>query len=1338
MEFTSRFNPSKSNKTSEDSDTEEVVFRGHNPPKATTQWQYRRLNGSDRSERSERPNEPINAPVGDYAQHAANFQKFYRAVVSPSHVRVTAGGRIVPNVRAPPQPIFVWNKEKFCFDAKHNKSDSSTGTSQDGGPLKQVDSNLQHRFGALNIGSSTGGSLQSSRTSYEKSEESANGHSTQPTVAESPAGGVSTQPTGLPQPIKLSPPENFDPMKPFTYVNGLWVPIPYSGAKAGVPVPVMPLNSPFGPGFAPQRNVNAQFQAQHQPMGAFGSGPPTAKPAQKATLPSYNIVPPQLPQQSFKNTDAYFRNHKSAPIPSMKNTEGNRKLPPPKMIMPPSYEEGQRPPSTPKPPQTPNAVLLATLPPHIACLTPSAANYRMRACQAQIDHIDRELQYNFHQIDPQHCMNQRATIQNEIDVLNKVCVAWGSTYAMFTPVDNKPMVVGRSARARQSGSETVQPAKLIGLGISVPFEDLGTPNTPADVFAGRYSPKPARATTSENHVTSNIGHQKPPRATVSESPYAAPVVRKKLSPSAAKAPEFKPRNQAVIETPIKPTPAGRGPSTPVQESPNPFDTGSPETPMSPAARALSKETDEEAEARLIGYNTLYASPEDSPESSEPKKTKKEWGPPPPMFNAGGFSSQNGHGASDSGPSAAGFAPQISVQEPSPETEQVSFGTLAAHSHYNPIMNGVPYLSGFKGPEFEKASGGKPQEYQYNRPLSAAEFQARAVYWGTKPAPQNAKLPKFDGKDFYLASPKKFPSATASQGQQGRVSEASTVVRKASYSANTSKGMDTSEEASIPHGLTRSCYEQYDLNASAQPELHELQSKRSGDLRDKAYAERGHANDTMVRAPPQPHHNRQPKPKRSQDLREMAYHQTKEYHQSEAALQAQSQVHHVVYPQSQACHQTSEASHGHRQMRHKPSKAELRQAAATHGQTQQRQVFVQHAPQGAHQNPNRPNPRDCIPPPRKAMENRPINPEQAKATKLAPGDEARLQWLEHHGIQTHAAREKAIRDDRENFLLNTKTGKQVMQEANKSHSGPGRFMQAHQEENLDFVKANKAPLDQARLNRFNTARTKMDERHARNSQMRPSVGDDIFTNPADDIFGSGSNYAEYNKENLAHPHPTARGEFVTVASRYQQPSVQHQAPVNTLQARSGSYGGVGQEGGLTRSVSAVPNPGTGPNPGSENMSALMNDAIHANPRLRHRASDQGIRQTAVMQVTQPLVYQGGPYLQPQYPRAESPAAASLRARLSADNMRRETLDREYARDAMMHPYSNMAAAQSLASHVHNGYGRQPFPPNVAYHPQAFAGAPPTFTAQPQMNMQPEPTIVYKQQGGGWFPVGHFRN
>ncbi|OAA67274.1 hypothetical protein SPI_01850 [Niveomyces insectorum RCEF 264] len=60
-----------------------------------TEWRYRGRTESEATASAE----PLSAPTGLNAQRNEGFQRFYKAVVSPTHVRVTAGGRIVPNTR---------------------------------------------------------------------------------------------------------------------------------------------------------------------------------------------------------------------------------------------------------------------------------------------------------------------------------------------------------------------------------------------------------------------------------------------------------------------------------------------------------------------------------------------------------------------------------------------------------------------------------------------------------------------------------------------------------------------------------------------------------------------------------------------------------------------------------------------------------------------------------------------------------------------------------------------------------------------------------------------------------------------------------------------------------------------------------------------------------------------------------------------------------------------------------------------------------------------------------------------------------------------------------------
>ncbi|KAL1873079.1 hypothetical protein VTK73DRAFT_1176 [Phialemonium thermophilum] len=63
------------------------------------EWKYRGRGNSDAAS-----TEPLRAPPGLPAQKREGFQRFYKAVASPTHVRVTAGGRIVPNTRGPASP----------------------------------------------------------------------------------------------------------------------------------------------------------------------------------------------------------------------------------------------------------------------------------------------------------------------------------------------------------------------------------------------------------------------------------------------------------------------------------------------------------------------------------------------------------------------------------------------------------------------------------------------------------------------------------------------------------------------------------------------------------------------------------------------------------------------------------------------------------------------------------------------------------------------------------------------------------------------------------------------------------------------------------------------------------------------------------------------------------------------------------------------------------------------------------------------------------------------------------------------------------------------------------
>jgi hypothetical protein len=108
-DITNRRQPVKHNPESSEVEGQGHSRRASRSLSHSLRWSLRRRDSSDRSQ-------PHSAPSDVDAQQSENFQKFYRAVVSPTHIRVTAGGRIVPNTRAAAPPAFEWNAEKHHFD----------------------------------------------------------------------------------------------------------------------------------------------------------------------------------------------------------------------------------------------------------------------------------------------------------------------------------------------------------------------------------------------------------------------------------------------------------------------------------------------------------------------------------------------------------------------------------------------------------------------------------------------------------------------------------------------------------------------------------------------------------------------------------------------------------------------------------------------------------------------------------------------------------------------------------------------------------------------------------------------------------------------------------------------------------------------------------------------------------------------------------------------------------------------------------------------------------------------------------------------------------------------
>lgn len=246
--------------------------------------------------------QPHSAPTSVALHQAENFRRFYRAVVSPTHVRVTAGGRIVPNTRAMAPPSFEPNGDKRLPESPQQVNDT-----------EQID--------RIRAASSTAGDSQASAITV-----SAQG----PPVFNSVIPGPFLPPYGyLPQgvasmpgqqfglqghaqlphhvvngnesssntlhPVRVSHPGQFDPTRPYMMVNnqmclpGSAFPQPPNGFPSGLVG-----NPPFGP---PVLSGTPAHHISHSMHGAIPfTMPPVKFPIPMMQHPNGQLFP-MIPHQ---------------------------------------------------------------------------------------------------------------------------------------------------------------------------------------------------------------------------------------------------------------------------------------------------------------------------------------------------------------------------------------------------------------------------------------------------------------------------------------------------------------------------------------------------------------------------------------------------------------------------------------------------------------------------------------------------------------------------------------------------------------------------------------------------------------------------------------------------------------------------------------------------------------------------------------------------------------------------------------------------------------------------------------------------------------------------------
>jgi hypothetical protein len=239
--------------SSEESECQTIGDKKKNRSSGEVQWNFRRRDVSDRS------SQPHSAPAGIAAQQSENFQRFYRAVVSPTHVRVTAGGRIVPNTRSAAPPIFEWNGDKFHFEPKKPEIEldqrnlQSTSWLQNAHPPPGfpplISSGFLPPYNLLPRGNSI---AMATMTSQIQPGHPINSNQPLPINGEGATG--LPHPAALPQQIKISPPTQFDQTKPFMYNGHLVYPVPpgFQPPPSALPVPISMLGNPS---FLPQNPI---------------------------------------------------------------------------------------------------------------------------------------------------------------------------------------------------------------------------------------------------------------------------------------------------------------------------------------------------------------------------------------------------------------------------------------------------------------------------------------------------------------------------------------------------------------------------------------------------------------------------------------------------------------------------------------------------------------------------------------------------------------------------------------------------------------------------------------------------------------------------------------------------------------------------------------------------------------------------------------------------------------------------------------------------------------------------------------------------------------------------
>lgn len=420
--------------SSTDSD-EQIVFNGRKFARpintdgaGSTEWKF------SRREDSEKTAEPLSAPAGLAAQQSEGFQRFFKAVVSPTHVRVTAGGKIVPYTRNSTSPTAKWDKECSGMEAdsedlsKHVKPENAPVTAEPPtaatsvpavmmapvpspmypgfpqmyqpmpGPMPfyAMGSGMQFPYGvphppiqhplASQVQNPTqtqhpmASQVQSpAQVQAQTPSQASPQHTVVPDESASTASKAGSGPEARkprPAPIKISPPDHFDQTRPFFY-NGQLI---YPALGTGQSTPHI---SPMNPcTFFPFAGSPAIAR-----MGSFGPAP--------------SVTPISSPH-AMPSSGGFAAMPQAGATPGV--GAGSTKQAPRQAT--PQVNQ--------KPAPTSNVPSIAN--PPITSIKPSEiTKSQLGSLRTQLKYYEDQLQFNKHQIDEQKTQDQVATIRKLID-----------------------------------------------------------------------------------------------------------------------------------------------------------------------------------------------------------------------------------------------------------------------------------------------------------------------------------------------------------------------------------------------------------------------------------------------------------------------------------------------------------------------------------------------------------------------------------------------------------------------------------------------------------------------------------------------------------------------------------------------------------------------------------------------------------------------------------------------------------------------------------------------------------------------------------------------------------